>query len=384
MEYHLQQLPKHCRVCGKKLFKTKGRSVTYNCEQYKAELTATFSIEISQDCSEQHPPQFCQSCYCGMKRATKATSEGSPYCSSIVVYEWTKHTPECSVRIHRSMDHILYLLTCPQVCNHFMMLAKGGGQNKKKCMNRGRRADAYHAVLLHLDTIAPPSFFPDDNIPTYKATAVSSDLACPICAAILERPIQLACGSIVCLGCCRKWINSSISPLSCPCCYNHQLNCSTIHSPPTVVMSLLSSLLVNCGKECQKTVRADLYRKHLNSKCQGHYHLAVNSPSKMTLRDVLEKPAKLPPTPAETRVAEHLFRRLLDSSDEQVIRVPTSGQVGMMYILQACKVTCMTNTLYLIASHISTCHQLPCHQFSRQQEDPPETNITDSPSPFNH
>ena len=78
---------------------------------------------------------------------------------------------------------------------------------------------------------------------------------------------------------------------------------------------------------------AKSYRKHIESKCQGHYHLDINSPSKMTL-DVLEKPIQAPPTPAETRVAEHLVKRLLDSNEEYVVRVATRGQVNpITYVL---------------------------------------------------
>ena len=46
--------------------------------------------------------------------------------------------------------------------------------------------------------------------------------------------------------------------------------------------------------------------------------------------DVLARPATLPATPAEMRVAEHLVRRILDSSPEEVVEVPTRGQVSLM------------------------------------------------------
>ena len=62
--------------------------------------------------------------------------------------------------------------------------------------------------------------------------------------------------------------------------------------------------------------------------CQGYYHHQVDSPSKMTLRDVLAKPVTQPATPAEVRAAGHLVRRILDRAPkEQVVRVPTRGQV---------------------------------------------------------
>ena len=79
------------------------------------------------------------------------------------------------------------------MCNHFLTVVKGGGQNRKAKKNRVRRTDVT-STPEHLDTTASPSLFYPHNHPEYAATAVSSDLSCPICAAVLQRPLQLACG----------------------------------------------------------------------------------------------------------------------------------------------------------------------------------------------
>ena len=121
-------------------------------------------------------------------------------------------------------------------------------------------------------------------------------------------------------------------PISCPCCYDHQLDSTTIHPPPPMVTSLLSGLLVTCIKNCGRLVRAGQYTKHLDSKCTEYFHIQVNSPSRMTLRDVLSKPAAVPPTPAE-KVANHLVKGLLNDNLEQVIRVASSrGQVSRVLL----------------------------------------------------
>ena len=134
--------------------------------------------------------------------------------------------------------------------------------------NRGRRSDAIIATLEHLEVTAAPSLFPDHDHPEYQTTAVSTDLSCPICLAVLERPLQVACGNIICCDCCHKWIQScSTCPAPCPCCYNHHLDITTIRPPPPVVVSLVSSLLVICSRGCGRLVRADNYIKHLDSKC---------------------------------------------------------------------------------------------------------------------
>ena len=120
---------------------------------------------------------------------------------------------------------------------------------------------------------------------------------------------------------------------SCPCCYNHHLDSSAIRPPPPLVLSLLSGVIVYCGMKCGKQVRLDHYDRHLAGNCQGHYIPSVNSPSKMTLKDVLAKPATLPATPAEVRAAEHLVRCILEerSPEEKVVRVPTRGQVSQIH-----------------------------------------------------
>ena len=73
-------------------------------------------------------------------------------------------------------------------------------------------------------------------------------------------------------------------------------------------------------------------KKHLESNCENFYQPVMNSPSKITLRDVLSKPVTIPATPTERRVTEHLVRRLLDESpEEQTIKVSTHGQVSGLY-----------------------------------------------------
>ena len=57
----------------------------------------------------------------------------------------------------------------------------------------------------------------------------------------------------------------------------------------------------------------------------------MNSPSKMTLQDVLRKPATSPATPAELKAAHHLVRCLMNQEEgtsSASITVPSRGQVG--------------------------------------------------------
>ena len=49
MEFHLEQLGRHCRVCGGRLARAKGKLVTYTCKEYDEQLQASFSLSTSQE-----------------------------------------------------------------------------------------------------------------------------------------------------------------------------------------------------------------------------------------------------------------------------------------------------------------------------------------------
>ncbi len=74
-------------------------------------------------------------------------------------------------------------------------------------------------------------------------------------------------------------------------------------------------------------VKLQDYTAHLNNHCRSHH--ANNSPSKVTLKDVLSKPSTSPATPVECQAAQHLVRRLMQQSQgpSGVVQIPTGGQV---------------------------------------------------------
>ncbi len=120
------------------------------------------------------------------------------------------------------------------------------------------------ALLEHLRCIAPLSHLPDeDPTPQYhtSSSVVMEIFCCPICTRILNQPLQISCGAVICLDCCCKWIQLSPS-LSCPCCYSHSLGRSTLNSPSPLITSLLNDLLINCKRNCMKIVCASQYKAH--------------------------------------------------------------------------------------------------------------------------
>ena len=115
MESHLQQLVKHCRICGKRLCKAKGRATTFECKDYMEELLMTFGINAGSDDIHVLPSKFCKPCYAVMSRKVKASKEGVPYTHTVNPMTWTPHNTNCQVKKkkikHRSVKYY-YTLHC--------------------------------------------------------------------------------------------------------------------------------------------------------------------------------------------------------------------------------------------------------------------------------
>ena len=188
-------------------------------------------------------------------------------------------------------------------------------------------------LLEHIKTLAPPSLLPDeDQAPSYDPTqAYGPHLCCPVCWTVLDRPVELSCGAVICLDCCCRWIQVA-QHLSCPCCYSHSLSSTSLQKPSRFLIALLEDLPVICSRGCGKVVKLLEYKSHLQGKCKSHYHQDLNSPSRMTLSDVLARPTSTPSTPGEAQVTEHLVRRLFpqdrSSTEAAIAQVKTRGQVS--------------------------------------------------------
>lgn len=79
-----------------------------------------------------------------------------------------------------------------------------------------------------------------------------------------------------------------------------------------------------------QAVKVRNYEHHLAGDCKGFYE-DFNSPSKVTLRDVLSKPATLPTTEAEMKATSHLVRRVMNQQEctsqaSSVVSIPTGGK----------------------------------------------------------
>ena len=156
----------------------------------------------------------------------------------------------------------------------------------------------------HIQSTAQSTLPSEDPYPIYKFSPLTEKLTCPICLGLLNRPIQLLCKQVVCATCCCQAIELSYS-LKCPCCYDHHLSSVNVSLPSTFLLSVLNEVVVTCVRKCGKEVKVQHYEQHHTGKCRSHYN-DLNSPSKVTLQDVLNKPSTTPATSAEMKATHHL------------------------------------------------------------------------------
>ncbi len=77
-----------------------------------------------------------------------------------------------------------------------------------------------------------------------------------------------------------------------------------------------------------KIVRANQCTTHHSANCKEHFHQVIDSPSKITIQDVLTKPITSPTTPAEIKATGHLVLIIMQhnsgcSGNQAVVKGPT-------------------------------------------------------------
>ena len=142
----VHSLDKHCRVCGGRLQRAKGKNTqtARACVEHQLALLHTFKVDVTFDDAEIHPSHFCNGCYAATRRQAAAASKGNLYHHSIAVFPWSRHLEQgCEVFILYKgytwtlMTGTLYL---SKVCQHLAAVSTGGGQNKKARRSRGPRS----------------------------------------------------------------------------------------------------------------------------------------------------------------------------------------------------------------------------------------------------
>ena len=100
MDYHIQQLTIHCRICGRRVIDHRGKCTytVYKCKELAESLQQALAITVNDDCTVTHPECVCKSCKITIDRVIQARSLGVPK-KLIVPFQWYAHKAEgCIVR----------------------------------------------------------------------------------------------------------------------------------------------------------------------------------------------------------------------------------------------------------------------------------------------
>ncbi len=282
-----------------------------------------------------HPPSFCNKCYRSLKRV-----EQSGTTTSVKVTFWTKHNDiKCDTCIR-------YRSSCARCPGRKPKRPKGGIHSS---ITSGQMLQAIHSLNLtqSLATTVPlhPSRLcvPPDSI-------LLKDFTCETCGDILDQPTETKCRHIMCKLClCRHLLKpQSIKP-SCPICLSEFNSLTDIWPISNTLSGILRKLQIQCDHtDCNVILPLEKLKDHV-AKCspvlasqvficsppQSQQSLSKQSthqsaptpltPSKISLKNILQSPLDKTPTKVEQVVASHLIRKMLKKNDN--VELPTGGQV---------------------------------------------------------
>lgn len=157
-----------------------------------------------------------------------------------------------------------------------------GGRPKKVATRRGQVTPSSTVALLdqHIATLCR-------HIPKFKSTKIEflgtaaflppsppltfNDVTCPICMAILDVPLALACGHVVCQDCLTKSIYFKPSDPCCPCCNVAIGSVSDIKKPENFLLAVLGALKVRCfWPQCTEIIPLKQLREHHDEALACH------------------------------------------------------------------------------------------------------------------
>ena len=231
--FHLEEIQKHCRVCGRRL---KHFRVSYSCQKRSEELSQAFGLTISDDMPDTHPASFCHGCYTVLMRSQKARAADKQYAPSLEVFSWAQHMVDGQCTIYEHLSG-----------------TAAGGRRAKKRRSGCPPLISVTSAINHLYTTAPASFFPTAHslprvsIPSSTNLVQEGDLLCQLCSTLVDRPVHLMmCNNLVCMTCLCRALEEAVE-FRCPCCdEEHIHDNSTMIPPAPVVMKVLGSFLVSC------------------------------------------------------------------------------------------------------------------------------------------
>ena len=256
MEYHRQQLNKHCRVCGRYFRDLEKERGVRECIEHKGTLKTYLGLDIDSDDTNTHPRLICNKCFSTVRNM----KEGKVTYTNLSPFKWSSHKDDsCTVRLYTCICTYMRL-RISQVCAHFTSLKKPGRPPKKpKVLGRcrhGNRLSLLQHIKMLTPTVTTQTYMPSDHSPVNL-----SSIKCKKCTCILRQPLQLSCGALLCTSCLVKSIEMTDGDsVPCPAC-NEVLEPSSIHSAPDAIMEILNNLPVICER-CNNMVKIQHLSHH--------------------------------------------------------------------------------------------------------------------------
>ncbi len=203
--------------------------------------------------------------------------KSATYHSSLQVFPYSEHQDgEC------------------EVCRHFATKRKGGRPRKVKHVPRKLCEHMRSCAGLRLRCTYPLT--PDRFFPPPPGSISIADLQCSICHHIVDEPVELPCKVPLCAECCISLVQKG-DITSCPSSQQcHDTSTTSFQPVSPVLTKLLSHLVLRC--DCGKPVVLRAWRSTSGVA-------AV----------------------ASTVTVEQIRKMLHQSSQPNIITVPTSGHV---------------------------------------------------------
>ena len=265
-------LKNRCRVCARKPTGYMHKKESPICQSL---LSSLLNINATSEPEDVFPPVVCNSCYIVMK---KTKEEGIDFAlTSITVHTWEPHSDLC------------------QLC----LESPSGGRPKKRKKGRPSEDDPTYQrrkIARRLEELGTSEL---DPLPRslFLDCPYLDDLACHHCNHITSQPVEVAtCRHHLCTSCIKDGV-------ACPCGSGNTLHVDDLAEPSPVVLKIIGSLLLHCSNNCGEVMELRHLLTHLSSKCEN---TTVPSPSKISVRQLLDGPQTFMQTHAMGLVAEKL------------------------------------------------------------------------------
>ena len=296
-EYHLQELLKHCRICGRR-FSRSARKHSKNCNDTIQLIKRNYDTNVQDESADTYPPDLCHACFNKMKRTTKA--EDTHYHSPSTLFQWSVHiASSCSI------------------CDHFQQTSLGGRPKKRQC---SEPADRLHKALQ--DNAGPALVSGITWSQLLQPAHISkAHVLCALCHSVADSPLQLSCDRLVCHSCLQQHVTDGEQ--NCPGC-QEMLDTVHVSKCTALVLATIAHLHVQCKFGCPFPITLKELRSH-ESTC-GQHEFTRGSLTDMTLGEVMNIPLTVPLSADEEAVCSRLVRR---STTDGKLVITTGGQVSI-------------------------------------------------------